>query len=111
MIRKFLYYFDLKDIFNCKSGFCYLFLNSLNGIPTELVKVMLQWEANSCNVILKNITIVQTEDRELMEELIRENNINKYRINDLSCAFEINPDTSSKIKGEIEKKEYYCKLL
>ena len=41
----------------------------------------------------------------------KEPSIKKYIISDLSCAFEINPDSVARVKREIEKKEYYCRLI
>lgn len=67
--------------------------------------------ADGNKVIIKNVTIVQTDNRELKDELLKDHDIRKYMVNDLSGAFEINPDSVSKVKWEIEKKEYYCKLL
>lgn len=55
--------------------------------------------------------IVQAEDSALIEELKSDPNLKKYMIDDLSCAFQINSDSAMKVKREIEKKEYYCKLL
>jgi len=37
--------------------------------------------------------------------------IQRNYISDLSCAFEINPDSAARVKREIEKKEYYCRLI
>ncbi len=89
----------------------YIRSHSFNGIPSELATVMLKWKKDSDKVVIKNITIVQTENRELLEELQKGLNIKKYIVNDLSGAFEINPDSASKVKREIEKNEYYCRLL
>jgi hypothetical protein len=82
---------------------------SLNEIPSELVTAIHKWKKDSDKVVIRNITVLQTENIELMEELQKDHNIIKYMVNDLACAFEIDPNSASKVKREIEKKEYYCK--
>jgi len=89
----------------------YLRSNSANELPQELLLVMHKWERDSKAVVIKNITVVQTDNFELMEELKKDYGIIAYKVSDLACAFEINPGTISKVKREIEKKEYYCKLI
>ena len=89
----------------------YIRSNSLNGMPSEFVETMLKWEKDIDKVIIKSIIIVQTVNREVVEELQKEPGIKKYIISDLSCAFEINPDSAARVKREIEKKEYYCRLI
>jgi hypothetical protein len=55
--------------------------------------------------------IVQMGNSKLMDELQKELNLKQYMANDLSNAFEINPEVAQKVKREVEKKEYYCKVL
>ena len=89
----------------------YICDNSYNGIPSELDSLLGKWKRNSEKVIIKNIMVLQTESTELMEELQQELNLKKYRASDLTNAFEIDASVASKVKQEVEKKEYYCKIL
>jgi hypothetical protein len=89
----------------------YIRKNSYNEISSELGLLMDKWKTDSNKVVIKNVMIVETENNELMDELQKDLNLKRYVANDLSKAFEIDPDAASKVKREIEKKEYYCKIL
>ena len=82
-----------------------------NGIPSELESLLGKWKSNSEKVVIKNIMIFQTDSTELMEELQQELNIKRYMVSDLTNVFEIDAVVASEVKREVEKKEYYCKIL
>jgi hypothetical protein len=46
-----------------------------------------------------------------MDELQIELNLKQYMASNLSNALEINLEAAQKVKREVEKKEYYCKVL
>ena len=46
-----------------------------------------------------------------MDELQKELNLKQYMASNLSNALEINLEAAQKVKREVEKKEYYCKVL
>jgi len=89
----------------------YIRSHSYNGMPSEFGTLMLKWKNDSDKVAIKNIMIVQMENSELMDELQKELNLKQYMTSDLSNAFEISPDAALKVKREVEKKEYYCRIL
>jgi len=89
----------------------YIRSHSYNGIPSELGSLMNKWKRDRDKVVIKNIMVVQMENSELMDELQKELNLKQYMANDLSNAFEINPEAAQKIKREIEKREYYCRIF
>lgn len=72
---------------------------------------MSKWKRDSDKVVIKNIMIIQMENSELMDELQKELNLKQYMASNLSNAFEISPNAAQKVKREVEKKEYYCKVL
>jgi hypothetical protein len=73
--------------------------------------LMDKWKRDSVKVVIKNIMVVQMENSELMDELQKELNLEQYMTSDLSSTFEIESDTAMKVKREIEKRGYYCKVL
>lgn len=89
----------------------YIRNNSYNGVPSELSSLMDKWKKDSDRVVIKNITIVQAKNGELMDELQKELNLKRYMASDLSNAFELDPDAALKVKREVERKEYYCRIL
>lgn len=89
----------------------YIRSHSYNGIPSEFSLLLDKWKMDSDKVIIKNITVVQMENSELLAELQKELNLEQYMINDLSSAFEIEPNTAMKVKRKIQSKGYYCKVL
>gem|GEM_PF-6914075 len=46
-----------------------------------------------------------------MDELQKELNLKQYMASNLSNALEINLEAAQKVKREVEKKEYYCKVF
>ena len=89
----------------------YIRNNSYNGIPSEFDSLLSKWKSDSEKVVIKNIMILQAENTELMEELQQELNLKRYMVNDLTNAFEIDAFVASDVKREVEKKEYYCRIL
>lgn len=88
----------------------YIHTKSLNAIPETFLAKMNKWKKDMDRVVIKNITVVQTDDKELADELSQTSGIKKLIKNDLSNMFEIDTDSVKKVKKEIEKKGYYCKL-
>ena len=88
----------------------YIQINSLNEVPAKLLDTLRKWDNKSGKVEIKNITIVQTESIELMEELIDDIIINQYIENKLDNSFEINQESVDILKHLIESKGYYCKV-
>lgn len=84
---------------------------SYNGMSSELDLLMSKWKNDSDKVVIKNIMVLQTDSSELMEELQKELNLKRYMVCDLTNAFEIDIYAASKVKLEVEKKEYYCRIL
>jgi hypothetical protein len=57
------------------------------------------------NIKIRKVTIVETDDEYLIEELKSYKSINKSISGDLKYSFEIDSSQANKVKREIEKKE------
>lgn len=64
----------------------------------------------SKRVKIRTVTIVETDDKFLMEELKSYKSINSKIKNELPYVFEIGSNDVNKVKREIEKKNHFCLL-
>ena len=79
-----------------------------NPLPDNVRKTLEDWERESERIRIRKITIVETDDKYLMEELKSYKSICKYIQKELAYAAEINGKASTNIKREIEKKNHFC---
>ncbi|MBU3129312.1 helicase-associated domain-containing protein [Clostridium tagluense] len=88
----------------------FLLENSKNNIPGNVLTTLEKWKQDSSKIKIRTVTIVETEDKYLLEELRSYKGVNKYIENQLPHAFEIDERHANKVKREIEKKAHFCIL-
>ena len=88
----------------------YIQSNCKNYIPENVMITLRQWEKDSKRIKIRKVTIVETKDQFLAEELKSYKSINNHILGNLSHAFEIDSSQSNKVKREIEKKNKFCVL-
>jgi hypothetical protein len=86
----------------------YLERHCNNPLPDNVRKTLEDWKRESKRITIRKITIVETDDKYLMEELKNSKSISKYIQKELIYAVEINGKASVNIKREIEKKNHFC---
>ena len=84
--------------------------NSKSNIPDNVLTTLEKWKIDSSKIKIRTVTIVETDDKYLLEELRSYKGINKYIQNQLPHAFEIDECHATKVKREIEKKAHFCLL-
>lgn len=88
----------------------YIQNNCKNLIPENVMITLRQWEKESKRIKIRKVTIVETDDNFLIEELKSYRNINNNILGHLNYAFEIDSSKCNKVKREIEKKNKFCVL-
>ncbi|MGH4123637.1 MAG: helicase-associated domain-containing protein [Clostridium sp.] len=88
----------------------FLLENSKNNIPNNVLTTLEKWNKDSSKIKIRTVTIVETEDKYLLEELRSYKGINKHIENQLPHAFVIDERSANKVKREIEKKSHFCIL-
>ncbi|NSW92531.1 MAG: helicase-associated domain-containing protein [Firmicutes bacterium] len=86
----------------------YLKENSENNIPENVLLTLEEWERESKRIKIRTVTIIECDDRYLMEELKSYKTINNNILNELPYVFEIDSKSANKVKREIEKKNHFC---
>lgn len=86
----------------------YLNKYSLQAIPENVLLTLKNWQQTSKKISIRTVTILETDDEYLMEELKSYKTVSKYIMNELTCACEIDSKSANKIKREIEKKNHFC---
>ncbi|WP_270567657.1 hypothetical protein [Clostridium beijerinckii] len=69
-----------------------------------------EWNEKSKKIKIRKVTIVETDDKYLLEELKSYKEIKKDIAKELPYAFEINSKNANKVKRNIEKKNHFCIL-
>ena len=67
-----------------------------------------QWKEESKRIKIRTVTIVETDDTYLLEELKSYKTIKNDIVNELPYVFEIDGKDASKVKRNIEKKNHFC---
>ncbi|MCT4542607.1 MAG: helicase-associated domain-containing protein [Vallitalea sp.] len=98
----------LDNGLNIKEILEYLKKNSHNEIPENILMSLKQWEEDSKRIKIRTVTIVETDDKYLLEELKSYKVIKKDIVNELSHVFEIDSKATNKVKRNIEKKNHFC---
>jgi len=96
-----------KDI-SVEEIIAYLQEYSSNGIPEEVLITLKKWEFESKRIWIRKVTIVETDDRYLLEELKNIKTVNNSILSELPYVFEIDEKSVNKVKRELEKKYYFC---
>jgi hypothetical protein len=88
----------------------YILNNCKNLMPENVMITLRQWEKESKRIKIRKVTIVETDDKFLVEELKSYRSINNNILGHLNYAFEIDSSQCNKVKREIEKKNKFCVL-
>ncbi|GEP63498.1 hypothetical protein CBE01nite_12660 [Clostridium beijerinckii] len=83
---------------------------SKNKIPENVLMSLNEWNERSKKIKIRKVTIVETDDKYLLEELKSYKEIKKDIAKELPYAFEINSKNANKVKRNIEKKNHFCIL-
>lgn len=83
---------------------------SHNEMPQNVLMSLNQWKEESKKIKIRTVTIVETNDKYLMEELKSYKTINKDIVNELPYVFEIDDKVANKVKRNIEKKNHFCNI-
>lgn len=76
--------------------------------PDKVWATLQDWDKKSGKIRIRQATIVETDDELLRLELMNSKPIRKHMVNELQNAFEIDAYAASKVKKEIEKRNYFC---
>lgn len=86
----------------------YMTENSEHEVPANVLSTLREWESKSGKIRIRQATIVETDDEQLLQELLSSKPIRKFVTGELKNAFEIDASSASGVKREIEKKQYFC---
>ena len=67
-----------------------------------------EWKEKSKRIKIRTVTIVETDDKYLLEELKNYKTIKNDIVKELPYAFEIDSKAANKVKRNIEKKNHFC---
>lgn len=81
---------------------------SQNKIPDNVLMSLNEWKEKSKKIKIRTVTIVETDDKYLLEELKNYKEIKKDTLSELPYAFEIDSKATNKVKRNIEKKNHFC---
>lgn len=81
----------------------YIQENSINYVTEDLKKRMLKWEEYLQKAMMKSITIVQTESREIDEAMKKDPDLQESILHDLENTLEIDPASAKRVKKRITK--------
>ena len=79
-----------------------------NPLPDNVRKTLEDWDRESKRIRIRKVTIVETGDKYLMEELKSSKSIRNYIQKELTYVAEIDGKSCMKLKREIEKKNRFC---
>ena len=66
------------------------------------------WLTASQKIKIRKVTILETDSDFLLQELMSYKTINKYVVKELPYVCEIDENSLTKLKREIEKKNHFC---
>lgn len=81
---------------------------SQKKIPDNVLLSLNEWKDKSKKIKIRRVTIVETDDKYLIEELKNYKEIKKDTLSELPYAFEIDSKAANKVKRNIEKKNHFC---
>jgi hypothetical protein len=83
---------------------------SINPIPDNVLLTLKEWDLKSKKIRIRTVTILETDDQYLLEELKSYKTIRHYIRNELPYVIEIDGKSANKLKREIEKKNQFCQM-
>lgn len=88
----------------------YLEKCSSNPLPDNVRKTLEEWDRESKRIRIRKVTIIETDDKYLMEELKSSKSVRNYIKKELTYAAEIDDKSNMKVKREIERKNHFCTM-
>lgn len=86
----------------------YLTDGASKPLPENVIQALSDWERQSGRIRLRRVTILETDDLYLLEELKRIKGMGEYITGDVGPSVAVNPGDTKKIKRLIEKHKRYC---
>lgn len=80
-------------------------------IPENVLLTLQDWERESKRIRIRTVTIVETDDKYLLEELMSYKTIKSNILKELPYTFEIDGKSVNKVKREIEKKSRFAEVV
>jgi hypothetical protein len=81
---------------------------SQNKIPDNVIISLNEWNEKSKKIKIRRVTIVETDDKYLLEELKNYKEIKKDTLSEIPYVFEIDSKAANKVKRNIEKRNHFC---
>lgn len=89
----------------------YLQKECTKEVPPQIELVINQWKQDQHKVQIRKVTIIECEDERILNDLMETKTIAKCGAKKLVQAIEIDTGSEKKVKKEIEKKNYFCKII
>lgn len=78
-------------------------------MPDNVIRAFEDWEEMSGKVRIRTVTILETDDPILLEEIVRYKGMDAYVRDRTAYAAVIDPEGAKKVKTILEKNKRYCK--
>ena len=91
--------------------FSYLKKECTKEIPPQIELVINEWKKDQHKVQIRKVTIIECEDERILNDLMESKQVAKCGAKKLVQAIEIEAGSEKKVKKEIEKKNYFCKII
>ncbi len=88
----------------------YLQRHATAPLPDNVLSTLQEWEAESKRISIRTVTILETDDPYLLQELRSYKAIDQTVLKELPHAVVIDSKTALKLKREIEKRNHFCNL-
>lgn len=95
---------SLDEIYN------YLEKQCTQPLPAILKQVFAQWKKDQEKIRIRTVTVIESDDPEVIKELLTMNGVTKHMVKPLDSTIEIPSDTAYKVKKELEKQNYFCQI-
>jgi hypothetical protein len=79
-------------------------------VPDNVLATLREWEANNKRISIRTVTILETDDPYLLQELRSYKAIGQAVLDELPHAVVIEGKAALKMKREIEKRNHLCSL-
>jgi len=86
----------------------YLSAGSAKPIPDNVARALLDWEDKSKRIFIRTVTIVETADSYLLEEIKHIKGMGSYIKKEIPYSIEIEKENIKKIKKMIENQKHFC---
>ncbi|MDR2855169.1 MAG: helicase-associated domain-containing protein [Methanomicrobiales archaeon] len=90
------------------SSYCEAFSNV--PLPDNVKSTFLEWEAQSRRVRIRSVTVIETDDHLLLEEISNYKGMNSISEGKISSVLVLTPGSEKRAKGLIEKNKRFCVL-